>query len=133
MFPSALGIPLAETLGIDGFVEGRFANFLQKRPWSFLRLQAELQEKTLQSLTAMMFFFECFFLFLTICNFGPSKNDNLTLKPLVQLDSYTDMAFVFIARDCGSSLWWASLASIIFCTVFCQVPTPRLVVDRLMR
>eukprot|EP00435_Cladocopium_sp_Y103_P031221 s3391_g7.t2 len=40
---------------------------------------------------------------------------------LWKLDSYTDMAFVFIARDCGSSLWWASLASIIFCTVFCQM------------
>lgn len=40
---------------------------------------------------------------------------------LWKLDSYTDMAFVFIARDCGSSLWWASLASIIFCTVFCQL------------
>ena len=62
-----------------------------------------------------------------------------------QLDSYTDVAFVIIARDCGSSLWWAlrtwrrcfrcaaclhrfqcrlwevrSLATIIFGVVFCQ-------------
>ncbi|CAJ1362578.1 unnamed protein product, partial [Effrenium voratum] len=26
---------------------------------------------------------------------------------LWKLDSYTDVAFIFIARDCGSSLWWA--------------------------
>ena len=38
-----------------------------------------------------------------------------------QLDSYTDMAFVFIARDCGSSLWWASGAH----WVSQRVDTPR--------
>ncbi|CAJ1453196.1 unnamed protein product [Effrenium voratum] len=40
---------------------------------------------------------------------------------LWKLDSYTDVAFIFIARDCGSSLWWASLAAVIFCAVFCQM------------
>jgi len=40
---------------------------------------------------------------------------------LWKLDSYTDVAFVIIARDCGSSLWWASLATIIFGVVFCQM------------
>ncbi|CAE8644677.1 unnamed protein product, partial [Polarella glacialis] len=38
-----------------------------------------------------------------------------------KLDSYTDVAFIFIARDCGSSLWWASLATVIFGVVFCQL------------
>ena len=40
----------------------------------------------------------CVFLWADLC---------LVLLILPQLDSYTDMAFVFIARDCGSSLWWA--------------------------
>eukprot|EP00933_Yihiella_yeosuensis_P079170 TRINITY_DN9141_c0_g1_i2.p1 TRINITY_DN9141_c0_g1~~TRINITY_DN9141_c0_g1_i2.p1 ORF type:complete len:319 (-),score=36.82 TRINITY_DN9141_c0_g1_i2:232-1074(-) len=40
---------------------------------------------------------------------------------LFKLDSYTDVAFIFIARDCGSSLWWASLAAVIFGVVFCQL------------
>eukprot|EP00930_Biecheleria_cincta_P087692 TRINITY_DN76925_c0_g1_i1.p1 TRINITY_DN76925_c0_g1~~TRINITY_DN76925_c0_g1_i1.p1 ORF type:complete len:357 (-),score=55.77 TRINITY_DN76925_c0_g1_i1:104-1054(-) len=40
---------------------------------------------------------------------------------LWKLDSYTDVAFIFVARDCGSSLWWASLAVVIFVVVFCQM------------
>lgn len=40
---------------------------------------------------------------------------------LWKLDSYTDVAFIFIARDCGSSLWWASLATFVFGVVFCQL------------
>jgi hypothetical protein len=39
---------------------------------------------------------------------------------LWKLDTYTDVAFIFIARDCGSSLWWASLAAFAFVVVFCQ-------------
>lgn len=38
-----------------------------------------------------------------------------------KLDSYTDIAFIFIACDCGSSLWWASLATVIFAVFFCQI------------
>lgn len=40
---------------------------------------------------------------------------------LWKLDTYTDAAFIFIARDCGSSLWWASLATFVFGVVFCQL------------
>jgi len=40
---------------------------------------------------------------------------------LWKLDSYTDVVFIFIARDCGSSLWWASLATFIFGVVFGQL------------
>merc|ERR1740121_3369573 len=40
---------------------------------------------------------------------------------LWKLDSYTDVVFIFIARDCGSSLWWASAATFIFGVVFGQM------------
>jgi hypothetical protein len=40
---------------------------------------------------------------------------------LWKLDSYTDVVFIFIARDCGSSLWWASLATFVFGVVFGQL------------
>jgi len=40
---------------------------------------------------------------------------------LWKLDAYTDVVFIFIARDCGSSLWWASLATFIFGVVFGQM------------
>lgn len=40
---------------------------------------------------------------------------------LWKLDTYTDIAFIFIARDCGSSLWWASFATFIFGIVFGQL------------
>lgn len=40
---------------------------------------------------------------------------------LWKLDSYTDVVFIFIARDCGSSLWWASLAMFVFGIVFGQL------------
>lgn len=40
---------------------------------------------------------------------------------LWKLDSYTDVVFIYIARDCGSSLWWASLAAFLFVVVFCQL------------
>jgi len=40
---------------------------------------------------------------------------------LWKLDSYTDVAFIFIARDCGSSLWWASLATFTFEVLFGQL------------
>eukprot|EP00927_Polykrikos_kofoidii_P079839 TRINITY_DN76678_c0_g1_i1.p1 TRINITY_DN76678_c0_g1~~TRINITY_DN76678_c0_g1_i1.p1 ORF type:complete len:381 (-),score=54.70 TRINITY_DN76678_c0_g1_i1:176-1318(-) len=40
---------------------------------------------------------------------------------LWKLDSYTDVVFIFIAKDCGSSLWWASLATFIFGVVFGQL------------
>lgn len=40
---------------------------------------------------------------------------------LWKLDAYTDVAFIFIAKDCGSSLWWASLATFIFSVVFGQL------------
>jgi len=40
---------------------------------------------------------------------------------LWKLDSYTDVAFIFIARDCGSSLWWASLATFSFEVLFGQL------------
>ena len=33
--------------------------------------------------------------------------NSLQVNSRCQLDSYTDVAFIFIARDCGSSLWWA--------------------------
>merc|ERR1712232_178391 len=36
-------------------------------------------------------------------------------------DSYTDVVFIFIARGCGSSLWWASLAAFVFGVVFGQL------------
>lgn len=38
-----------------------------------------------------------------------------------KLDLYTDVAFVFVAFDCGSSLWWASVATTCFTVVFCQL------------
>lgn len=40
---------------------------------------------------------------------------------LWKLDAYTDVVFIFIARDCGSSLWWASLATFVFGVVFVQL------------
>jgi len=40
---------------------------------------------------------------------------------LWKLDSYTDIAFMFVARDCGSSLWWASLATFGFVVIFGQL------------
>jgi len=40
---------------------------------------------------------------------------------LWKLDSYTDVAFIFIARDCESSLWWASLATFLFGVVLGQL------------
>jgi hypothetical protein len=40
---------------------------------------------------------------------------------LWKLDAYTDVAFIFIARDCGSSLWWASLATFVFMVGFGQL------------
>merc|ERR1719428_965229 len=40
---------------------------------------------------------------------------------LWKLDSYTDVVFIFIAKDCGSSLWWASLACFVFGVVFGQM------------
>lgn len=40
---------------------------------------------------------------------------------LWKLDGYTDIVFVFLAHDCGSSLWWASLATFIFGIVFGQL------------
>ncbi|CAK0906200.1 unnamed protein product, partial [Prorocentrum cordatum] len=40
---------------------------------------------------------------------------------LWKLDSYTDIAFMFVARDCGSSLWWASLATCGFVVIFGQL------------
>lgn len=40
---------------------------------------------------------------------------------LWKMDSYTDVVFIFIAKDCGSSLWWASLATFIFGVVFGQM------------
>mmetsp|Transcript_101985 Transcript_101985/g.186855 ORF Transcript_101985/g.186855 Transcript_101985/m.186855 type:complete len:393 (-) Transcript_101985:98-1276(-) len=40
---------------------------------------------------------------------------------LWKLDSYTDVVFIFIARDCGSSLWWASLAMFVFGIIFGQL------------
>lgn len=40
---------------------------------------------------------------------------------LWKLDAYTDVAFIFIARDCGSSLWWASFATFVFGIVFGQL------------
>lgn len=40
---------------------------------------------------------------------------------LWKLDAYTDVAFIFIAKDCGSSLWWASLATFFFGVVFGQL------------
>lgn len=40
---------------------------------------------------------------------------------LWKLDSYTDVVFIFIAHDCGSQLWWASLATFVFGIVFCQL------------
>lgn len=40
---------------------------------------------------------------------------------LWKLDAYTDVAFIFIARDCGSSLWWASFATFVFGVVFGQL------------
>mmetsp|Transcript_44072 Transcript_44072/g.101712 ORF Transcript_44072/g.101712 Transcript_44072/m.101712 type:complete len:360 (-) Transcript_44072:35-1114(-) len=33
---------------------------------------------------------------------------------LLKLDTYTDVTFIFISRDCGSSLWMASLAAFCF-------------------
>jgi len=45
----------------------------------------------------------------------------LALTLLWKLDTYTDVAFIFVARDCGSTLWWASLATVIFGIVFCQL------------
>jgi len=40
---------------------------------------------------------------------------------LWKLDSYTDVVFIFIAKDCDSSLWWASLATFVFGVVFGQI------------
>jgi len=40
---------------------------------------------------------------------------------LWKLDSYTDVVFIYIARDCGSSLWWASLATFVFGVIFGQL------------
>jgi len=40
---------------------------------------------------------------------------------LWKLDSYTDVAFIFVAKDCESSLWWASLATFVFGVVFGQL------------
>jgi len=40
---------------------------------------------------------------------------------LWKLDAYTDVAFIFIARDCGSSLWWASFATFVFVIIFGQL------------
>jgi len=40
---------------------------------------------------------------------------------LWRLDSYTDVVFIFIAKDCESSLWWASLATFVFGVVFGQL------------
>lgn len=40
---------------------------------------------------------------------------------LWKLDTYTDVVFIFIALDCGSSLWWASLATFVFAIAFCQL------------
>mmetsp|Transcript_7388 Transcript_7388/g.20237 ORF Transcript_7388/g.20237 Transcript_7388/m.20237 type:complete len:304 (-) Transcript_7388:31-942(-) len=33
---------------------------------------------------------------------------------LWRCDVYSDVVFIFVARDCGSSLWWASLATFFF-------------------
>lgn len=38
-----------------------------------------------------------------------------------KLDSYLDVVFMFIARDCGSSLWLASFATFMFAVVFGQL------------
>eukprot|EP00929_Paragymnodinium_shiwhaense_P027373 TRINITY_DN16079_c0_g1_i1.p1 TRINITY_DN16079_c0_g1~~TRINITY_DN16079_c0_g1_i1.p1 ORF type:complete len:381 (-),score=75.75 TRINITY_DN16079_c0_g1_i1:207-1349(-) len=40
---------------------------------------------------------------------------------LWKMDAYTDVVFIFIARDCGSSLWWASLATFGFGVVCGQL------------
>lgn len=40
---------------------------------------------------------------------------------LWKLDGYTDVVFVFVAHDCGSTLWWASLATLVFGVVFGQL------------
>mmetsp|Transcript_19532 Transcript_19532/g.53477 ORF Transcript_19532/g.53477 Transcript_19532/m.53477 type:complete len:402 (-) Transcript_19532:142-1347(-) len=57
---------------------------------------------------------------------GPLLTDRRWQIPLActvlwKLDAYTDVVFIFIARDCGSSLWWASLATFIFGIVFGQL------------
>jgi len=53
--------------------------------------------------------------------FEPRWRMPLVATLLWKLDTYTDVAFIFIARDCGSSLWWASLATFVFGIVFCQL------------
>lgn len=40
---------------------------------------------------------------------------------LWKLDSYTDVVFIFVSRDCGSSLWWPSLATFVFGVLFGQL------------
>merc|ERR1719327_2505232 len=40
---------------------------------------------------------------------------------LWKLDAYTDVVFIFIAKDCGSYLWWASLATFTFGVIFGQL------------
>jgi len=40
---------------------------------------------------------------------------------LWKLDSYLDMAFIFVAHDCGSSLWQASLCVVVFGVVLGQL------------
>lgn len=45
----------------------------------------------------------------------------LAVGVLWRLDAYTDVVFIFIAKDCDSSLWWASLATFVFGIVFGQL------------
>lgn len=40
---------------------------------------------------------------------------------LWKLDAYMDVAFIFVARDCGSSLWQASFATVIFAVLLGQL------------
>merc|ERR1711920_151856 len=59
-------------------------------------------------------------------SFADIFSDALWRVPLLgtllwKLDTYTDVGFILIARDCGSSLWWASLATFIFGVVFGQM------------
>ncbi|CAD7959473.1 unnamed protein product [Amoebophrya sp. A120] len=51
------------------------------------------------------------------------KNENaiLVLKQMTwRLDMYCDILFVLIARNCGSYLWWASLAIFVFVNFLLQ-------------